>query len=130
MSHALKSFALLLPLLLAACGDGGAARRAYLASLIGQNETDLVRQLGVPTRTYEAGGRKFLAYDQRRLDVIPAGPFFGGFGYGYGGFGHWGPGFGLYGAFPPAMVERGCETTFELDGNRVAGWSLRGNACV
>ena len=111
---------------MACCGYGVAARRAYLASLVGQNETELVRQFGVPTRTYEAGGRKFLAYDQRRLDIIPSGPFFGG----YGGFGHFGPGFGLYGAFPPAVVERGCETTFEVDGGRVARWSLRGNTCV
>ena len=113
---------------LAGCGDGGAARLAFLASLVGQYETDLVRQLGVPTRSYETDGRKFLAYDQRRLDIIPAGPFFGGFGYGR--FGYWGPGLGLYGAFPPSVVERGCETTFELAGGRVASWSLRGNACV
>ena len=29
-----------------------------------------------------------------------------------------------------SVVERGCETTFELAGGRVASWSLRGNACV
>ena len=130
-----RALMLCAPLLiaLAGCGDGGAARMAFLTSLIGQNETDLVRLLGVPSRTYETAGRKFLAYDQRRLDIVPVGPLYGGFGYGgfgYGGFGRWGPGFGPYAAFPPVVVERGCETTFELAGGRVAAWALRGSLCV
>ena len=128
-----RVFALLFPLALAACAvNNGEERRAYLTSLVGAPETELVRQLGVPTRSYETTGRKFVAYDERRVDVVPAGPFFGGFGYGhgyggYGGFGGFGSGFGY--AFPPQVVERGCETTFEIDGGRVQSWALRGNAC-
>ncbi len=117
------------PLLCAALLAGCAPafnRPAFLATLVGQPEAEVVRRLGVPSRTYEAGGRKFLAYAERRSEVITGGPFFGGFG---GGFGYYGPGFGLYSAFPSEVIERGCETTFEISDGRVLTWSLRGNAC-
>lgn len=109
---------LLLCLAAAACATGP-DRRVLLGALVGQPEAEVVRQFGVPDRSYETGGRKFIAYDERRTDVIPASPFLGGFGYfGYG-----------YGGFPPQLVERGCETTLEVAGGRVVSWSLRGNAC-
>lgn len=108
-------------LALAGCGDGGAARRAYLDSLVGRPEQEVVRQFGVPLRTYETGGRKFLAYDDRRLDIIPDPFLVHGFG---------GPAFGyFYSGYPPLVVERGCETTFEVAGGRVQSWSLRGGEC-
>ncbi len=107
-------------LTLASCVDPGAQRRAFLASLIGQPEAVAVQTLGVPTRTYQAGGTKFLAYDQRRVDVLPGGPFYGGYGYGWGGY---------YGGFPPAVIERGCEMTLEVVGGTVRSWSLRGTVC-
>ena len=111
---------MLLCLAMAACATGP-DRRTVLAGLVGQPETEAVRQLGVPSRAYEAGGRKFLAYDERRTDLIPVSPFIGGFGYfgyGYGGIG-----------LPAQAIERGCETTLEVSGGRVVSWSLRGNAC-
>lgn len=114
-----------LPLLLAAVLAGCAPpfdRPAFLATLVGQPEAELVRRLGVPSRTYETGGRKFLAYSEQRSNLIGGGPFFGGFGY-------FGSGVGYYGAFPPEIVERNCETTFEVGDGRVLAWSLRGNAC-
>lgn len=114
------SFTLLLSIV--GCAPGF-DRRAYLSTLIGQQEAELVRQLGVPARTYDAGGRRFVAYEERRADIYGGGPFFGG------GFGYFGAGYGLYGAFPAQVVERGCETTFELGEGRVLSWSLRGNAC-
>ena len=116
----LRPAAMLLCLAAAACGTGP-DRRVVLSALVGQPETEVVRQLGVPSRSYETGGRKFIAYDERRTDLIPAAPFIGGFGYlgyGYGGF-----------AFPPQVIDRGCETTLEVAGGRVVSWSLRGNAC-
>lgn len=126
-----RALPLVLPIVLAACSiNNGAERRAYLTSLVGAPETELVRELGVPTRSYETAGRKFVAYDERRVDVVQGGPFlggFGGFGYGYG-YSGFGPGFGGY-AFPPQVVERGCETTFEIGDGRVQSWALRGNAC-
>ena len=98
-------------------------RPAFLATLVGQPEAELVRRLGVPSRTYETGGRKFLAYaEQPRSDLIGGGPFFGGFG----GFG---PGFGYYGDFPAEIIQRSCETTFEVGNGRVLAGSLRVGAC-
>jgi len=106
----------------------GATRRAQANALIGQSEADLVRALGVPTRTIETEGRRFLAYEDRRLDILPG--FGGGYaGFGYGGFHRFGGGFGLGAGFPDEIVERGCDTTFELSGGRVQAYTLRGNAC-
>lgn len=115
---------LALCLLLAACAPG-IDRRAYLNTLVGQPEIDAVRQLGVPGRTYDTNGHRFLAYIDQRTTYVAGGPFlFGGY---YGGpFGR--PGFG-YAAFPQESVVRACETTLEIVDGRVANWSLRGNGC-
>ncbi len=119
----MRTAVLLLPLAAAACATGP-DHRVVLASLVGQPEAEAVRQLGVPTRAYETGGRKFLAYDERRADLLPGTPFLGG----YGGFG-FGAGYGYLGGFPPQIIERGCETTLEVAGGRVVSWALRGAAC-
>lgn len=115
-----------MPLLAGCVVSNVAQRQAELAAFVGSPEADLVRTFGVPARTYEAGGKRFLAYTERRLDVLPGG--YGGFG-GFGGFGGGYGRFGYGGGFPTDVVERVCETTFELDGGRVAGSTLRGNAC-
>ena len=116
------------PVLLGACVSGP-DRGQVLNSLIGQPETTAVQVLGVPSRTYEAEGHKFLAYTEQRSQVIDRGPFlfggFGGFGYGPG----FGPGFGYGGFFPSEVVVRGCETTLDVVGGVVRTWALRGNAC-
>ena len=114
-----------LPLLSGCVVSDIAQRQAELATFVGVPEADLVRSFGVPARTYETGGRRFLAYTERRLDVVPS---YGGFGYGYGRFGY-GGGFGYGAGFPTEVSERVCETTFELNGGRVAAATLRGNAC-
>jgi hypothetical protein len=120
------SAVLLASLLLSGCvASGIAQRQAELATFVGAPEADLVRSFGVPARTYDTGGKRFLAYTDRRLDVLPGG--YGGFGY--GGFGYGGGRFGYGGGFPADVVERVCETTFELDGGRVSSATLRGNAC-
>jgi hypothetical protein len=107
-------------LLLSACADGLAARKASLAPLVGQSEADLVRALGVPTRSFESGGHRFLEYEARDVSIIPGLP-----GHGFGPWGSW----GYYGAMPPQVVERVCDTTFDLVNGRVASFTLRGNAC-
>ncbi len=117
----MRHLVLVLCLAAASC-TAGPDRRVVLASLVGQPETEVVRQLGVPNRSYETGGRKFIAYDERRTDLIPPSPFIGGFGY----FGY---GYGTFGGFPAQLIERGCETTFEVSSGRVVSWALRGNAC-
>lgn len=116
-------------LALAAALAGGCStlpqREAFLNSLVGKPVTDLVGQLGVPNRTFDTEGRRYLAYDERRVDVFPGGPYLGGpyiargFGYlGYDGY-----------TFAPDVVTWNCETTFEVVNARVQSWSLRGNAC-
>jgi len=105
-----------LALALSACAaDPGVQRRAFLASLIGQPEAEAVHALGIPTRTYQTGGVKFLAYDERQAAVIPGGNLSGRGGY--------------RDVFSPEIVERGCEATLEVAGGIVRSWSLRGTVC-
>ncbi len=123
----MKYACLIILALLGGCVDGGAARRAQANALVGQSEADLVRTLGVPTRTIETDGRRFLAYEDRRLDVLPG--FGGGYGgFGYGGFNRFG-GLGFGAGVPGEIIESGCDTTYELSGGRVQAWTLRGNGC-
>jgi hypothetical protein len=107
---------------LAGCVDAIAAREAELAPLVGKSELDLVRQLGVPTRTTETGGRKFLAYVEDRSQLLPGlrpvGPW-GAYGYPMGGFQ----------GVSPEIVPRACETTFELEGGVVRAFALHGDGC-
>ena len=113
---------LVLLTLLAGCAsfaDQRAAREAELASYIGQSEADLVRSLGVPSRTLNTDGHRFLAYLDRRVDFVP----------GYSPFRPYRFGFGYGPAFPPQAIERSCETTFEIADGKVASFALRGNAC-
>ena len=109
--------ALLVAVLLAGCASHALEQRqAYLQTLVGRSEADVVRALGVPTRTFEAGGVRFLAYDQSRLQVIP-------------GYAPWGWGWGWGYATPPEVYQLTCETTFEILQGKVASFTLRGNAC-
>jgi hypothetical protein len=110
---------LLAVLTLAACADPAAVARhqARLNAHIGQSETELVRQLGVPSRSYDADGHRFLAYTATHLDIWPGGPLFGFGRFGYGG------------GFPPQVVQWRCDTTFELVDGHVAAWTQRGNNC-
>jgi len=108
---------LLLLTLFAACTDGLAQREAAMSRFIGLPETELVRALGVPARSIEADGRRFLAYVERTQFFRPA-PIIGG----------WRPG------LPPIyqqdeLVERVCETTFEVTAGIVSEVRLRGNGC-
>jgi len=119
----LLALLLAVPLLLAGCADyGRAEREARMAAFVGVSETDLIRQLGVPTRTVDSGGHRFLAYVKSQVELVPATPFYG---FGPGGFYPWGYG----GGFPAHAVEWRCETTFELVDGKVFAWSQRGNYC-
>ena len=105
---------LLILALLAGC-DTGPSRSQVLTSLVGHPEADALRVLGAPNRILEANGSRFLAYDERSLDYVPA-PGFAPFGYGY-----------FYG--PSLAYPRTCETTVEVQAGRVRSWNLRGNGC-
>jgi hypothetical protein len=110
---------LLAMLILAACADPAAIARhqALLNAHIGQSEAGLVRQLGVPSRSYDADGHRFLAYTATRIDIWPGGPAMGFGWFGYGG------------GFPPQVVQWRCDTTFELVDGHVIAWKQRGNNC-
>ncbi len=106
-----------LAVLLSGCVDTLQARITYMNQFVGRPETDLVMAMGVPTRSFESGGFRFLAYDEQRIDVFAPSPYWGGFwGYGYGGF-------------PAQVVTWSCETTVAVKDNIVQSFSVRGNGC-
>lgn len=105
-------------LALAGCTNLLAERQAYLGQFVGQSESVLVQRMGVPTRSYETGGVKYLAYDERRIDIIPGAPTYAPFYLGWYG-----------GGFPPQVIELNCETTFDVVAGTVQSFNLRGNAC-
>ena len=108
---------MVLVLTLGGCADRLAERQAQLARLVGHSEADLLQAMGVPNRTYETGGDKFLAYTESRIVFVPsypAGP----------------PPWGYYaGAFPPQPLNLTCETTFMIAGGVVTSLTVRGNGC-
>jgi hypothetical protein len=117
MERSIRRAALLAALiLLAACTNQLAQRQARLAPLVGRPVADLIQQLGVPNRTFQASGVDYLAYDERRIEVLP---------------GLWGGPFWLGGwnNLPPEVVQWQCETTFAVAGGVVRSFTLRGNAC-
>lgn len=97
-----------------------AEREAILGAYVGQSESDLVRELGVPARVFEAGGHRFLAYIERRTEVLP----------GYAPFAPYRSGFGYGAGFPPEIIQRACETTFEVVSGKVSAYAVRGSACL
>jgi hypothetical protein len=104
--------------LAAGCANQLAERQEYLRHFIGQPEIVLVQQMGVPARSIETGGVRYLAYDDSRIDIVPSGPTFAPYYLGW------------YGAsFPPQVIEWKCETTFEVASGTVKSFTLRGNAC-
>jgi hypothetical protein len=102
---------------LSACAYPNPQHVAELNALVGKSETDLLRTQGVPTRTYAVAGHTFLAYSRSRIESLPGDPGFGP--YGWGG----------WGGFPPEIIQRDCDTTFEVANGVVLHWSFRGNAC-
>lgn len=113
---------ILLPLLSACVSTPD--RRIELDALVGRSEANAVRVLGVPDRSFEAGGRRFLAFVDRRSEAYGGGVgIFGTYGYSYGG-----PGVLAYDP-GPAIYQRLCETTLEIAEGSVASYTLRGNAC-
>jgi hypothetical protein len=99
----------------------GPDRRVVLNTLVGQPETEAIRQLGVPDRSFDSGGRRFLAFVDRRVESFGGVGFVGRYGTRYGGFTGIDAG--------PNIYERVCETTLEVVDGRVATYALRGNAC-
>lgn len=111
----MRNLALCLIMLAAAgCTNTLQERQAWLTQMVGKPEIDVVTAMGVPSRSYETDGVKFLAYDQQRIDVLGGAP---GWGWGWGG------------GFPAQVVVWTCETTLAVRGGVVVSYNLRGNAC-
>jgi len=127
---------LAVPLLaLAACEVPSPAQRRLLDSMIGRSPVDVVRTFGVPTRTYAADGHTFLAYVEQQGNYVPDGPIgpgpgwgwgWGGYGWGGGWGGGWGPGWGGWGG---SYYTSSCQTLFEVVGDKVSSWSMKGDGC-
>ena len=84
---------------------------------VGRSEGDLVAALGVPERTYEVEGRKFLTFEDKRSFIVAGDPFL----YRYSRFG---PYFA-----PPGYIVRTCEITFAVRQGRVESFTYRGDGC-
>lgn len=127
LESTMKRLLLALPLLATACAAPGPTLSQRLSPLVGQSEGQLVSTLGVPVRTYEADGRKFLEFQSQRLTALPGDPFWGG-GFGYGGrpFG-WG---GVWGPPTTVWAPVTCNVTFALRADRVEDFTYRGEGCA
>jgi hypothetical protein len=107
-----------LALLLAGCALGPSLQER-LAPLVGKREGEVVMALGVPARTYEADGRKFLQYEERRATF-------------YAGDIYWARPYARYGSVlsaGPMVVTRSCDMTFTLRQGVVEAFALRGDDC-
>jgi len=96
---------------------------ARMAGLVGRPEVEVITALGVPVRTYDVSGHRFLQYESRRLVGYPGSYPFGGYPYGRYGYGYG------YGGFPPIIETRECELTITLTQGRMQGYTRRGNDC-
>jgi hypothetical protein len=102
-----------------------------MTSFVGRPETELVAGLGVPSRTYEADGRRLLQWDFLQQNAGPA--IYPSIGFGFGSFGRssgvgvgTGLGMGFGGASPP----RGCSVVFAIQEGLVQGFNRNGPGCV
>ena len=109
-------------LALAACGPTREERQQAVNRLVGLTEAAVVSQLGLPARTHEADGVRFLAYEERHRGFA-TGIQRGG-GVGPDGWHHYG-----YVALSPPTVDYFCVTTVEIAAGRVRQITLRGDGC-
>jgi len=135
MPHA-RAIAALTLLILGACSSGSPQLfDQRMTSFVGRPETDLVAGLGVPSRTYEADGRRLLQWDFLQPNPGPAvypsiGLGFGSFGFGRGGGSGVGVGTGLGFGLGGASAPRACSVVFETRDGTVQGFNRNGDGCV
>jgi hypothetical protein len=98
--------------------------RKMLDGWMGADERSLVRAWGVPHRSYESGGVRYLAFVSSREVYRPADPPILGQetvnGKSTLTFTPGRPGY---------TYTKSCETTFELTRGRVSSWRFYGNDC-
>ncbi len=111
--------------LLAGCVDYEKQEEAYLSTMVGLSEAELIQRMGVPQRTYEANGHKFLAYEHQSESYMSEDDFGGGFGMmGMGPYGFGEPDFGS-----GEVDISTCQTVFDLVKGYVQSFSRHGDGC-
>ena len=90
-----------------------AAFNAQMSAFIGRPEVDVIMAFGVPTRSAEAGGLRFIEYDRRRVVSWPGNNWYWGSPY-----------------FVDYVETRECRLTFTLRDGSVVHFDSRGNDCV
>jgi hypothetical protein len=119
----LRYFAFVVVFALSGCATT-AGYEKVLASWVGAQEVDLVRSWGPPVQAYEAGGRKFIVYsDRRNVYLAGTSPSYRTNVVGNTAYTT------AVGGSPGMNVGMSCTTTFELEGSRVVSWSYKGNDC-
>ena len=113
-------------LAMAGCATPDAHRRQQLDFLVGRTPVEVVRQFGVPNRSFTTGDRTFLAYVDETSSYFPRPSYAGRFGYGRGWGGSWAWDGGGWGA---GYDQSACQTIFEIVQGHVAAWSLHGDGC-
>ena len=122
----MKSLGLVIAVALLTAGCQTVQRTADTNDLwIGQEEILLVRVWGVPDRTYETSGHRFVVYVSQRTVTNPGVP--GTYIAIPSGSGP--QQYQLVGGIPPSTQTYTCETTFELVGTRIVGWQTSGSGC-
>jgi hypothetical protein len=111
-------------LTLAGCATTPPGPNPLLQAQIGKTEIQLVRDLGVPNRTYKANGIKFVAYEHsyQWADNWGGGGWYGGR---WGRWGGWGGDWG-----PTDIYTVTCETAFEITGGVVTSYEFHGDGCT
>lgn len=95
-------FILFLTLILSACATATPDKyRAKLQNFIDKPESELIEKLGVPSKTYESGGNKYLTYASSRYILLDR------------DFG----------------ITMTCTTTFTITNDIVKKYSFEGNDC-
>ncbi|MBK1660294.1 hypothetical protein [Paracraurococcus ruber] len=126
------------PLLLALAACASQTPQAFdqrMTGFVGKPEAELVAGLGVPTRSYEADGRRLLQWDFVQPSSAPAvypsiGLGFGSFGFGRGGGSGVGVGTGLGFGLGGGAAPQGCSVVFETRGGTVQSFNRNGPGCV
>jgi hypothetical protein len=119
--------------LLGACGPRQTPQGfdQRMAGFVGQSEAALVAGLGVPSRTYEAEGRRLLQWDF--LQPAPGPAVYPSIGLGFGSFGFGrgvGVGTGVGLGFGGGAAPLGCSVVFETRDGMVQGFTRTGPGCV
>ncbi len=94
-----------------------------MSMYVGQPESVLVAQLGVPNRKMTVDGVTYFAYVRHHVSYSP-----GSFCYGPAYYSYYGPVIPCNN-FPPTYRYERCTVTFALEKKRVQSFTLRGDDC-